>query len=354
MRHLVRTLALMGIAASLARSNDADACTPPPPPPDGGIDMTPSLARIVEPDGGTVPTNVVVRVTYAHANIQVPFTPEITARVVGGGSLPATATLARSWNDYNPFATPALRATFDLWEVRVQGVPAGATFELLDRYDAPCKPCSEGEPAAFATFTAGAGPDLIPPVLDGDSGHIMSDVIGYQESTNTCTGTVCKGHSANWSWGPASDDQGAVFYQITKGDQVIDLWSTQASRNGVRVCQDCGQYGPSIYWNRFKLEQGLTVRAVDLAGNLSAEAVVLDELPACAPAPDAGALESPAPDAAAPAPDAIAPASLDAEEEPGCSVGAGATGSSLLPLALLFFGRHARRRGARRDRGDRP
>jgi hypothetical protein len=295
-----------------------------------------------------VPTNVVVRVEYHSKYLDPNELAGLWVRTVGGAELPAEVTLAQDNDVYNPFDYEFLYDHVRRYEVRIPSLAAGTTFELLDRFDAPCHPCVAHDPAPFATFTAGPGPDTEPPVLDPSGGVIVDR--GYQELYNTCTYTVCKGSFASWSWSPATDDGGAVFYRVTFGDATLRAWMTQPEiLNAVSICQDCGQFGPSIYWDQFALKIGMTVRAIDNAGNVSAAGVVISELPPCGFPPDAGPPDArivvdplppdaPLPDA--PLPDA--PPAQTSSSGSGCSVPG--SSSSALPWALALLVAASRRR----------
>jgi MYXO-CTERM domain-containing protein len=334
----------------LLHESRAPACTPPHYP-DAGAPEGPQLGRSVSPASGTtVPTNVVVRVGYGFKYFAEPNgIGAIGARIVGGAELDAQVTLVDEHDVTNPFGSEFLVDHIRLYEVRIPSLPPGATFELLDRFDAPCDPCIERDPAPFAMFTAGAGPDTEPPVLDPAGGVIVDR--GYQELFNSCTYTVCKGSFAGWSWNPATDDGGAVWYQVTFGDTRLRVWMAQPEiPNAVSICQDCGQFGPSIYWDKFALKVGMTVRAVDNAGNVSAAAVVISELPPCGFPPDAGPPDVPIPPDAPPPPDAPLPAGPDAPPAntsspgSGCSVPGSSSSAPPWALALLVAARRRRRR----------
>src|SRR5262245_33150418 len=158
----------------------ADACSPPQPR-DAGPEV-PMLFRSVEPTGGIVPTNVAVRVHYAHKYFPFRPNPNITARIAGGGPLSVTVEHVESYLPGYPYEE-SVSGWQELYEVRVAGVPPDTSFELLDQFDAPCSPCTEREPAPFASFTAGAGPDVTPPILDPHGGQLIGT--GYAEQGNS-------------------------------------------------------------------------------------------------------------------------------------------------------------------------
>jgi hypothetical protein len=299
-----------------------------------------------------VPTNVVVRVEYVSKN----FTDRgafgaIGARIVGGAEIPVQVTLAHERALSDPFQWDPLFNLYSLYEVRLPSLAPGAMFELLDRFETPCDPCVEHDPAPFATFTAGAGPDTQPPVLDPNSGVIAS--MGYHELYNSCTYTVCKGSFATWSWSAGTDDGGSVWYHVTDANSTLRAaWIAESQFDyAVSICQDCGEFGPSIYWNRFALQLGMTVRAVDNAGNLSASAVVISELPPCGFPLDAGPPDPPlSPDAPplldAPLADAPPMPAITSPSGSGCSVPGSSFPALPWTLALLVaaYRRLARKR----------
>lgn len=72
----------------------------------------------------------------------------------------------------------------------------------------------------------------------------------------------------------------ALWYLVSSGDSVVGDWFTGTGIDGVRVCQDCSETGPSLYFDVPRFGVGMTIRAVDIAGNLSESGVVISELSA--------------------------------------------------------------------------
>ncbi len=156
---------------------------------------------------------------------------------------------------------------------------------------------ASARPARAAVYSGGYQ-DTTKPVLDPTGGAVTKPGV-YSEVLNFCTNQVCKGYTdVIFGWRPAYDDGwpvSPVWYRVFRGDTEVVRWLAQSSLGGTVVCQDCGY--PGGYSSAFVLTEGMTIRAVDIAGNVSDQAVAVTGLPLCPPVSeiDAGPPDAPGP-----------------------------------------------------------
>jgi len=293
----LRVYLAIGAFFALAYPASADACTPPIP---GLI----SGRQVIPHDGQTgVPTNVQIAVTYSASGT-------------------VTDHLKLQSSDGVPVATTASQAGFLL--TPVASLEPNTQYQLLsDLAVVPCEQdprylsatslpaCTSAEasgvvdggvaidggtsapPSVIATFTTGNGPDVSPPVLNGN--------VGVTTSYQSCSGGGCcvefTGVAFTLGWPAATDDTGIAHYEIANqtGSGSATTFATSAA--GLAFCTG---YGPGLGFQTFIGTAGTyQVVAVDLAGNRSVPVNAVVSIDCSVP--DAGQDSSPGRDTGLPA-----------------------------------------------------
>jgi hypothetical protein len=243
--------AALVLVALAGREATANPCQPLGP--GGGV-----WEVAVDPAGGTVPTNVRLRVTYDHYLVSAPYllallddagAPVDVAVEEGPGS--GESILRKSQTSY--FLTPR------------SPLSASSRYTLVDRlrlgYCTAPPPSSgaacEGEPLAIATFETGPGPDTAPPTTTRASVETSYAAPSYDS---------CQDHGSVWhslTVDGVEDEQPASTVRFNVYDAAGRLHRRQMRNPGSgHGCYD----EPS----EDDIDEFI-VRAVDMAGNEETE-----------------------------------------------------------------------------------
>jgi hypothetical protein len=228
-------------------------------------------------DGATgVPTNAEIRIGYYSGAFASEAPPEDLILQLPGGAVVQIDVELVELGEFNHFALVARPRT---------ALSPFTTYELLDRVLEETSLRETHE--VFATFTTGEGPDLVAPTFGG--------IVSAREpsSLDVCdTSSCCGPYTAvhfSLSWEPATDDgpREWVRYDIYRGSAFV---TSVAGLDAVgdQVCSGWYMYGP---YGDFDGGGGrMSVRAVDIAGNVGESDAFIDVSANCIepPPPDAG------------------------------------------------------------------
>ncbi len=247
-RPLAATAAVVAAAFFMLPAPPAHACEPA---------LTWISNRSVFPRDGAhgLPLNARLQVSFSGSTEQFG-AYEVRLRPVGG------AAIALHTSPYGGMGVLVIPDT---------PLEPATTYELLDNAIQPCSastPCIGPELQVIATVTTGTVVDTTPPVF----------APSFTGTTNfeTCDSSACCGpyQAIDYflDWTDATDDQGAVYYEVLKDDAPPPGRLTGEIRGAVICDGDTAARPPGADF--IGGDGSFVVRAVDMAGNVTASAPV--------------------------------------------------------------------------------